>query len=363
MTWVNFQTVREGLDFFALLDHYGFETKSTGRTQTKICCPFHEDANPSCGINLEKKVFNCFSCGAKGNVLDFFALMEGFDPTKPAELRKAALLAVETFGIDGGAQEAKSGNQPKAKARPVRGQKQPFKAVEPQAGSSTSEAAPENVSEPNAASDEVSDPVINPPLSFELKLDTKHLYLAEREVSKQLVADFGLGVAKKGSMKGRLCFPIHNEAGELIGYSGRWVEEDKPKDTPRYKLPKGFEKARVLFNLNRILSKREEGLATRTVVIVEGFWSVLRLHAAGIPVVASFGDSLSEAQVDLLIQAGIDSAVLIFDGDEAGRKGALAALPVLASRLFVKTVPLEDGIKPDTMGADVLASLPRYQQG
>ena len=45
---------------------------------------------------------------------------------------------------------------------------------------------------------------------------------------------------------------------------------------------------------------------------------------------------------------------------EAGRKGTEATLPVLASQLFVKTVPLEDGVKPDTMGADILARLPRY---
>ncbi len=360
MTWVNFQTVREGLDFSDVLEHFGFETKANGRAQVKICCPFHEDANPSCGINLDKKVFNCFSCQTRGNVLDFFAQMEGFDPAKPAELRNAALLAVETFGIDGGVQEAKSGNQPKAKQRPVRGQKRTAQPPKPAESSEVSDAAPGPVSEPKSASDAVSDPVVNPPLTFELKLDHTHPFLAERGVSKQLVSDFGLGVAKKGSMMGRLCFPIHNEAGELIGYSGRWVDEDKPKDTPRYKLPKGFEKAQVLFNLNRVLAKREEGLTTTTVVIVEGFWSVLRLHAAGIPVVASFGDSLSEAQVDLLVQAGTTSAVLIFDGDEAGRKGAVLALPVLASRLFVKTVPLEDGVKPDTMGADILASLPRY---
>lgn len=359
MTWVNFQTVRAGLDFFAVLDHYGFETKSNGRTQTKICCPFHEDANPSCGINLEKKVFNCFSCQTKGNVLDFFAMMEGFDPAKPAELRKAALLAVETFGIDGGLQEAKSGNQPKAKARPVKALKRASKAAGEAERSQASTDGPEPVSEPSAASEAV----VNPPLSFVLKLDDAHPYLAERGVSKELVSEFGLGVAKKGSMMGRLCFPIHNERGQLIGYSGRWVEEDKPKDAPRYKLPKGFEKARVLYNLNRVLALREEGSTTKTVVIVEGFWSVLRLHDAGVPVVASFGDSLSEAQVDLLVEAGIDHVLLIFDGDDAGRTGAQAALSVLASRLFVKTVPLEDGVKPDTMGADALASLPRYVRG
>lgn len=131
MTWVDFQTVRENLDVLVVLDHYGFDVKRNGQDQVKICCPFHDDKNPSCGLNTKKRVFNCFSCGEKGNILDFFAKMEGFDPDKPRELRQAAILAVETFGIDGGTREAKSGDQPKAKERgqkPRKGQKRPAQA-------------------------------------------------------------------------------------------------------------------------------------------------------------------------------------------------------------------------------------------
>ena len=117
MTWVDFQTVRENLDVLAVLEHHGFDVKQNGQDQVKICCPFHEDKNPSCGFNSKKRVFNCFSCGAKGNILDFVARMEGFDPDVPRELRKAALFAVETFGIDGGTRDGKSISQPKAKAR------------------------------------------------------------------------------------------------------------------------------------------------------------------------------------------------------------------------------------------------------
>jgi hypothetical protein len=74
------------------------------------------------------------------------------------------------------------------------------------------------------------------------------------------------------AMKGRICFPTHNREGEQIAYSGRWVASDKPKNIPGYLLPKGFEKSRVLFNLNRVLA--HEG-TTETIVIVEGFWTGL----------------------------------------------------------------------------------------
>ena len=199
----------------------------------------------------------------------------------------------------------------------------------------------------------------------ELKLDPDHPFLRDREVKKKLVKTFGLGYAKRGSMAGRICFPIHNEGGELIAYAGRWAEDDLPAETPRYLLPKGFEKSRVLFNLNRVLEHREAlsdaGIVLDdAIVIVEGYWSVLRLHAEGVPAVASFGDSLSPEQVELLVQAGFNRAVLIFDGDEGGRKGTEQALPVLATRLFARALMLEDGEKPDTMSEEIVAALPRY---
>ena len=367
MTWVNFQKVREQLEFSELLSHFGFEIKTNGKHQVKIHCPFHDDTNPSCGVNLTKKVFHCFSCQAKGNILDFYARMEGLDPENPRDLRKAALLAVETFDIDGGSQESKAGDQPKAKSKtgkPNKAKKQASKGIKKSEGSEVGNSEVKPDSEACTDSQEHNKPR-NAPLSFELQLDATHPFLKDRSIPKKLAKSFGLGFAKRGSMAGRICFPIHNEAGELIAYSGRWIEEKTPKGVPRYLLPKGFEKSQVLFNLHRVIEHRErlekENVATASsVVIVEGFWSVLRLHDAGVPVVSTFGDSISKAQVDLLVQAGFDKAVLIFDGDEGGRMGAEQALPVLAEQLFVKVVALEDGVKPDTMSDVLLNSLPRY---
>lgn len=351
MTWVIFDTVRENLDFAEVLAHFQFQTKPNGQDQVKIHCPFHDDSNPSCSVNLKRKIWKCWSCKAKGNVLDFFARMEGFDPDTPRELRDAALLAVETFGIDGGTRETKSGNQPKVKAKPAKRQKPPAGSAKVPKKRAASPKAKAPHSEPSAASERP----VNTPLTFELQLDANHPYLAERGLTKRQIAEFGLGYAKRGSMKGRICFPVHNVDGELIAYSGRWVGDDLPDDTPRYLLPKGFEKSLVLYNLHRVLA---EGVP-ETVVIVEGFWSVLRLHAAGVPVISTFGASVSDAQADLLVAAGVTSCILIFDGDEGGRTGAEQALPVLAERLFVRNISLEDGVMPDTMGDDILDGLPR----
>ena len=113
----------------------------------------------------------------------------------------------------------------------------------------------------------------NPPLSFALKLDPAHPYLAERGLAAETVEAFGLGYCARGMMQGRICIPIHNEHGELVAYAGRWVGPDAtiPEGKGRYELPPRFEKSRVLFNLHRI----DDPLH---LVLVEGFFGAMRLH-------------------------------------------------------------------------------------
>jgi len=360
--WVDFKTVREKLDFVEVLSHYGLEQKGRGK-QVKILCPFHDDHKPSCGVNLAKQVYNCFACGAGGNALDFIAHMEGLDPDKTTELRKAALMAAEMFNIEEATIKPKGRNGIKAKASkngPQKAIKGAKRADAPRGKSKASEgkSGRSEASEPSRVKQ------VNKPLSFELKLGRKHPFLKSRikdgGLDKKLVKAFGLGVANKGMMTNRLWFPIHNVEGELIAYSGRWASDSLPEDVPRYLLPKGFEKSKALFNLHRVIGMRDSHPDIDTVVVVEGFWSVIRLHGEGIPCVSAFGDSISKDQVELLVHNGFKNAILIFDGDEGGRTGTEQSLPLLAEKLFTKVIHLEDGIKPDVMDKQLVSELPRY---
>lgn len=341
--WVDFKTVRENLDFRGVLAHYGIDESGHG-DQIKIICPFHNDHKPSCGVNLEKQVYNCFACDAGGNVLDFVAHMEGFDPSNTSELRKAAFAAADTFGID------------QALERPASG------GAKPKGKVATKTAKAKLVTSKAPVKAKRCEPVkqSNPPITIKLDLDHKHPFIEARGFKKKLIKKFGIGHCKGGIMKGRIAFPVHNEEGDLIAFSGRWASDELPEDTPRYLLPKGFEKSKVLYNLNRVLAIKAENPELDTVVIVEGFWSVLRLHSEGIPCVSTFGDSVSEAQAELLVEHGFKNVILIYDGDEGGRVGTASSLPILAKRMFVKTVALEDGVKPDTMSEQIIATLPRF---
>ena len=166
--------------------------------------------------------------------------------------------------------------------------------------------------------------------------------------------EFGIGYCSRGSMAGRICIPIHNEQGELVAYAGRWMaDEGFPEDEDRYKLPAKFQKARVLYNLHRVPE-------TEHLVLVEGYWSAIRLHALGVPVVSLMGWSVSDEQVALLLARGIKRVTLLLDGDEVGRNGREKVLPALSSAFFVHSPLLPEGEKPDTLPeADLISLVPQ----
>lgn len=287
--WVDFRQVKEAVGFDQVLAHYGLTLIAKG-AELRGRCPFHKDTKPSFRVNLEKRAFHCFGCQAKGNVLDFVAAME------QVPLREAAFKLQEWFGLE----------------------------RSPPASPATSPPAPAPSPPTTPAS-----PAVNPPLKFTLRgIDPNHPYLVERGVSRGLAEYFGLGFFPgKGSMQGRVVIPIHNGAGELVAYAGRSIDNTEP----RYKLPEGFHKSHVLFNLHRVRWDPNG----RRVIIVEGFFGCVRLIEAGfVNTVALMGTSLSEHQERLL--EPFSEIVLMLDDDEAGRKATAELLPRLTRQHFVR---------------------------
>ena len=63
-------------------------------------------------------------------------------------------------------------------------------------------------------------------------------------MTQETIIDFGLGyfTGERGMMVGHIVIPIHNVKGELVAYAGRWPGEPPDADTPKYKIPAGFQK-------------------------------------------------------------------------------------------------------------------------
>jgi DNA primase len=189
-------------------------------------------------------------------------------------------------------------------------------------------------------------PEKNEPLPFILRnIDHQHAYVRSRGLSTETARYFGVGYyGGNGFLRGRIVIPIHNEQGELVAYSGRATGETGPK----YRLPTGFRKSQVLFNLHRVLARDDD----RTLVLVEGFFDTFKLHQAGLRNVAALmGSRLSDGQAKLILQH-FDRIILMLDGDEAGRAGATAAVAALSPFLAVDTVKLAVGAQPDQLAPE-----------
>jgi DNA primase len=331
--WVNYKSLRAELSFIEILRHYGADLKERGEQWQGFCpLPTHEGKRNSSSFsaNVGRGIWQCFGCGAKGNLIEFATRMEGLNPDNPDDFRKTALLLQKMFvGKDGGERE-----------KPTK------QAMRERSGQ-------EDLDEERPGS------VVNAPLDFELqRLDYSHPFLRGRGFTEETIKTFGLGYCHRGLMKGRIAIPLHDAEGALIGYAGRIVDEEATgKDTPRYLFPGSrehngtrheFRKSAFLYNGFRV----ENALR---LVVVESFTAVWWLTQAGITnVVALMGASCSEMQADLprdLVPE--DGSIWIFpDSDKAGERMAEETLVMLAPYRFVRLIKLEEGQQPTDLSPE-----------
>jgi DNA primase len=140
-------------------------------------------------------------------------------------------------------------------------------------------------------------------LGFSLSgLDHQHRYLQQRGLSDETIQTFGLGLCSHGTLNGWIAIPIHNAAGQIVAYAGRWPGKPKSGE-PKYRLPRGFgNPSNCSTNIGRQTASPLEPL-----VVVEGFFGCLRVWQAGHHrVVALMGSMLSPAQEQRIVElAGI----------------------------------------------------------
>lgn len=351
--WINFKELKEKLNFRTVLEAYGVELRHHGQNgQAMGFCPLpcHDGQrrSPSFSVNLEKGIFHCFGCQAKGNVIEFAALMDGRDPEDGKQFRQSALALRDRFLGETVA------------------------TVEAPQATKKREAESASPPEPSPPSVEAETPsvLVNPPLDFALKsLKREHPYLETRGFTKGTCAHFGAGYASRGSMKGRIAIPIHNREGELVGYAGRLADNDAiDEEHPKYLFPSKrerdgvtheFRKSELVYNLHRVTA---EG-PVEELIVVEGAFDVMWLWQQGLPhAVALMGSSCSDCQADQIIH-GVSSQGLVWiftDGDDPGRRAASELLTKLAPHRLVSWIPADPGKDPcDHTAEDLERLLPQ----
>src|SRR5438105_6151477 len=186
--YIDFAYVKENASFEAVIACYNLKLLGSG-SQRSVLCPFHRERRPSCKIELERKIFHCFGCETKGNILEFVARMEG----DASDLRAAAMKIAEICGIATAPPREPAGRSPAGEhrrkgARPQRASpKLERQAPAPAAPAKSERAASGSVpvGTTKAVFDGATGPV-NPPLNFALKLEPQHPYLDVRGLSPEI---------------------------------------------------------------------------------------------------------------------------------------------------------------------------------
>ncbi len=314
--------IRRQIDIVQVINSYLPLTKK-GKSHLGVC-PFHDDSNPSLNVSSEKQIFKCFSCGAAGNVFTFIRDYEHI-PFLDA-VRKAADIA----GVK--VPELEKSNIAKTKKESINDPL--YRVLEEitsyyafQLKSAGGTYAMEYVMSRNLSMDSLS--------LFQVGFapddgTTSIRFLQSKGHSLDAIIASGIGVERDGivydRMRGRVVFPLQDEFGRVIGFSGRRLQEDleqKYLNTPESPV---FRKSQCLYHFH--LAER---VARRNgkIYVVEGFMDVISLHQVGIQnAVATMGTALTSEHITLLKKINSE-VILCFDSDRAGQTATYRALDLL----------------------------------
>ena len=303
-------------------------------------CPFHGEKTASFSVNPDKGIYYCFGCHKGGGVINFQMEIEGL--SYPDAVRVLA----KRVGMD-----VPEDEQYQSRYR----QQERLWALHKEAA--------------RFFHAQLYAPIGSHALQYALG----------RGMSKGILTTFGVGYApdswdsmvkamkakgyteeelkesglvtvsqKNGNLfdrfRDRLMFPIIDVRGNVIGFGGRTLKNDK--DTAKYlNSPETiiFNKRKNLFGMN-LAKKTKQG----SLILVEGNIDVVALHQYGFDnAVASLGTSLTEEQAALMSKY-VEQIVLIYDGDNAGQNATKRAIPILEKAgLQVKVLQLRDAKDPD----------------
>jgi DNA primase len=319
----------------------------------KALCPFHQEKTPSFTVSPSRQTFHCFGCGAGGSIFRFVMDYEHID--FPAAVRKLA----ERAGI---AVVEKSGASDGDRQYEVR---RKLLKLHAEAAAWFHE---------NLIKNEVGEPA--------------RKYLKRRGITGETAKHWQLGYAPDGwdafgnwakeqgydarelvasgllktkdeaetqrsqsaydRFRNRIMFPICNDIGEVIAFSGRLLKDEegaaKYLNSPETPL---FRKGNVLFGLHK--SKRAL-IEANCAIVCEGQLDLISLFEAGITnVVAPQGTAFTDNQARIL-KRFVTEVVLCFDSDAAGAKAAERSLDALLENDFiVRVVELPLGEDPDSL--------------
>ena len=306
------------------------------------CCPFHIEKTPSFCINEYDNYYHCFGCKESGDVITFMMKYENLEyPEAVEELAKMAGIEVPKYAGDEKFFERKKEKDNLLGILELTKEhyKENIYKIE-------AKKAQEYIKKRGLGRHELE----NFELGYSLNYSdiVKHLTSKGKkleDIKKAGVIE--IGKTPYDPLAERLIFPIVNANGDCVGFSARDLSGEsqaKYKNTPATPV---FDKSRTVYGIN-LVKKQKQSEGIPNIIIVEGQIDVIAMHKAGFKqTVACLGTAFTFEHTKEL-KRYTENIVLCFDGDNAGTKASLRAIPILEmAGLNVRVVMLPDGKDPD----------------
>ena len=329
--------------------------KRAGSTY-KARCPFHQEKSPSFTVNPARQMFKCFGCGVGGSVFKFVTMFTNIDFPSAVKMlaERAGIPIIEEFS--GRGEEERGTGQVRRQLLKLHAEATDWFHRNLMKSPGAQHAR--EYLKLRGLTGEVAGrwKLGYAPESWDMLMRWAegNGYRRDELVQSGLVKardeDDG-GTGQGGAydrFRDRLMFPISNEVGEVIAFSGRILTADakgaKYVNSPESPI---FTKGKVLFGLH--MAKRAL-LDKKFAIVCEGQIDLITAFEAGIHnVTAPQGTAFTEQQARLL-KRHADEVVLCFDADNAGQQAAEKSLPaLLEANVTVRVATMPPGEDPDSL--------------
>ncbi len=357
------EQIRAASDIVDVIGNY-IPLKRNGANFVALC-PFHREKTPSFNVVPQKQIFHCFGCHKGGDVFEFVKQYESIDfPDAVRRLAERARIPIETENQPG----ASESRHLKDRLLQIHEQiTQRWQAA--LAAGEGGQLARDYLAKRGVSAEAVQ--LFRLGCAPEVWDDTVN-WAKSKHYELPLIEQAGLILRKEGSdhfydrFRGRLIFPICDEQGRVVAFSGRILTGDektaKYVNSPETPI---FTKGKVMFGLDK--SKRAL-LDTHQAVICEGQLDLIACFMSGVKnIVAPQGTALTSEHTRIL-KRYVDEVVLCFDSDNAGQNAAVRSLDsLLASGLAIRVATVPAPHDPDSyikeLGAGAFAQLIENARG
>ncbi len=296
-------------------------------------CPFHPDSNPSMSVSDQKGIFKCFVCGAGGNAISFVQNYEGI--TFIEAVKKVS----EKLGIDW--KQYINFREVKINPKIKRGweiNEEALNFFKYNLNNTNNPKVLEYIKTRGLTSDILD--------KYDIGFSGEGLsnFLLNKEFTEEEIVTYGLAKRKEDTTLqdyfiNRLIFSIKDKNGNIVGFSGRVIEESKYAKYMNSPENPVFKKSSILYNLDK--AKTQANLK-KELIIVEGFMDVIALGKAGIEnAIATMGTAFTNDH-NKIIESITNNIILAFDSDVAGINAAISTSKTLVqgkNKVSIVTVP------------------------